>query len=343
MRHGIWVAVSLSALVLASSCTTTYESKGDKAYKASLKASGDSKRLLEKEAYVFYRKAVKMHPDRIGARLRNRFVEMTLSRANMVLIEGSATMDALPFFIEDIDTVLTADVDPANKTKYAEFLVTLADSNFAIQKLYKGLGFIDKAIKIAPDPASFQKKRDDVVANFAKSNFDMAKAEYDQGKTEQDFQSLVRAEYHTQLALLYNKSYPGAEELLSTLHQLNLANYSAYKAVVEDMPDTTVFRQVNKYDILLAVPTHSSTGATTTLLLNIYNYSYNPLRLRPENFIIVDVNDVKYSALPSTKIDPEILEQEHEAKLHLVFKTGSAKIKKVMYDSGDHHTEKFFL
>ena len=62
----------------------------------------------------------------------------------------------------------------------------------------------------------------------------------------------------TKVALMYDKDYPGANELLSKLYQENRGTYSAYEAVVIDKPDTNIYDAVNKYDILLAVPVLSA-------------------------------------------------------------------------------------
>jgi hypothetical protein len=331
---------------MVTSCAPTYESKGDKAYKAAQKMTGDAKRRLQKEAYLYYKKALKAHPNKVSNRLRNRFVEMTLERAELVLTEGSHDMGAIPLFMEDLDSSLSPEVNPEFKSKYAQFLALLADSNFANQKIYKGIRFLDKALKIAPDPSTIEAKRDKVVENLAKDNYEMAKMEYEGGLgkkgKEEDTEALIRAEYHTKLALYYDEDYPEAGELLSKLYQKNLNRYSAYEAVVDDKPDSNIYDAVNKYDILLAV-TDVKKGGSVTVKGTIYNYSYNPLRLQPSSFTLVDENGNSYTATGSSRIDRDILDQEHETKFVLVFRKPSAPIKKLEYKWKEHHTEKNFF
>lgn len=327
------------------SCSPTYESKGDKAYKAALKTQGDVQRKLRKEAYIYYQKALEAHPDKVGNRLRSRFIEMTLYRAEMVLNEGSSAMAALPLYIDDIDKAITPDVSAETKERYAAFIAALADSSFKKRKLYQGLNLLEKAIKISISKTSYENKKKEIVANFAKENYEAAEIEMINGKTNEDAESLVRAEFMVKVALRYDSKYPGANELLSQLYKENRNTYSAYEAVVIDKPDTTIYDEINKYDILLAVPVVSQKRGSATLKVEMYNYSCNPQRLRPRNFCIVDTRGKVFAGIKSSKIDREIVDQEHEVKMTLRFKRGSAPIKKLYFksDDKDHYTEKNFL
>jgi hypothetical protein len=326
------------------SCTNTYETKGDSAYRAARKAQGDVMRKLNKEAYLYYRKAIMKNPARVRTQLRNRFIEMTLARAEMVLDEGSAEMDALPLFQKDIDDHLTQDVNPDLKERYAAFLVVLADSSFIKRRLYEGLKILDKAIGVAINKAPIEKKKKDITDNFARENFEAAEIEHVNGKTNEDAESLVRAEFMTKVALLYDPNYPGVQELLSTLYKENRGTYSAYDAVVTDKPDTNIYDQVNKFDILLAVPDVIE-GRSPVLKVDMYNYSCNPQRLRAKYFALEDENGKSYPGLESSKIEKEILDQEHETKMTLRFNFGGGKIKKLTFKSedGEHYTEKLFF
>jgi hypothetical protein len=342
MMRWLIVAASLSALLLSMSCTTSYESKGDQAYKAAQRLGGDSQRLLQKEAYLYYRKAVKAHPDRIGRALRNHFVEVTLSRATMVLTEGSSNMDAIPLFVEDVDSVMSADVDPRLLDQFSAFLLLYADSSIANQKLFKGLELINKAIAVASDPSPAKKKLEEMTGNLAKDNFEIAEMEYEQFKAEKLTESLVRAEFRLKMALYYNSDYPGAQEFLSTVYKENKGNYSAYEAVVEDKPDKVIYNQINKYLILMAVPEISKSGSSVTAVVSLYNYSFNPLRLMAGDFRLEDENGNKYPANNSSDLKKEILDQEMEVKMTLRFSGVSGNIKKLVYEccNGEQYSEK---
>lgn len=334
---------SLSVLSILISCTSTYERNGDSAYDQAKKlAEGDQKRLQQKTAYIMYQKAIKTHPDKINNRLRARYIEMTLIRANMVLNEGSAHMDAIPLYMEDIDSMLTGDVPADLKQQYALFLAQLSDSAAVQEKYDRAISFLDKAITVASDVGPLQDKRNQMTTRVAKENFEMAKMEFTQGKASKDPEALIRAEYHVLFTLLFDPKYPEAEKFLSDLRKENRNTYSAYIRVIENIPDSSYFRKVNKYDILLAVPTVSQKGGSADLQVTLYNYSYNPLRMKSEHFFLVDAEGNKFQAAVS-KIEPEILDQEHETKFKLHFPKAPSNIVKLIYENGDHLSEKFFM
>lgn len=337
------VVLCLIALISLQSCSPSYESKGNEAYKAAVGAQGDQKRRLEKEAYMYYFQAVKAHPDKISTQLRNRFIELTVNRANMVLVQGSSEMDHIPLFMADIDSMLNNEVSPEQRNAYARFLVTLADSNFANRRIYEGLEILDRAAEVAVNSEPILEKKETLVGNLAKENFEIAQMELEQfAGTKDNVQPLIRAEYRLKLAKYYDEDNKEIDELLSEVYSKNIANYSAYEAVVQDKPDTTIYDGINKYSILLAVPTVRKIGKQAVMEVNMYNYSWNPLRLRPEDFYLVGTNGKKYKALKSSEIDKELLDQEHEIKMKLRF-VAPTKIEKIVYENGDHYTEKRFF
>ena len=105
--------LNLTVLTFLMSCSSmgSYESPANTAYNQAKKASGYEKKMLEKRAYIFYQKALKAQPDKnkISNKFKQRFLDITLNRCNMVLNEGSYDMDAIHLFMEDIDSLLTKD------------------------------------------------------------------------------------------------------------------------------------------------------------------------------------------------------------------------------------------
>jgi hypothetical protein len=263
----------------------------------------------------------------------------------MVVREGTSEMDAIGFFMQDLDKMINADVDPKLKERYAAMVCALADSAFSKNKIYKGMTILDKAISIAVDKTSYQKKKDDLMTNFAKTNFEAAEVDFFNGKTNNDPEACIRAEFMVLVALEYNKNYPGADELLSDIRKQNKGTYSAYAAIIVDKPDTAVYHRVNKYNIILAVPKVAQSGGSASLTVHLFNYSCNPQRLRNSNFYVVDRNGDRFPALPGAKIDKEIVDQQIEAKCNLNFRTGGAPLKKVCFESDDktEYTEKVFF
>jgi hypothetical protein len=313
------IVIGLSVLALIASCgLASYEQRGDSAYRKAQSLEGGEKRLQQKMAYTMYQRAIEMHPNKVNNRLRSRFLELSLSRAKMVLDEGSANSDALPLFQNDIEKHLTTDA-PANiRQEYALFLIQLADSFAIKEQTEQALVTIDKAISFASDPNSLQQKKQDLMGKVAKENLELAQVEFENGKQNKDVDALLRSEYYVQVSLMYMPGNKEAEQLLSEVRKMNVATYSGYIRVIENIVDSTMFRKVNKYDILLAIPTIKQGGAVS-MSVNIYNYSYNPLRMKSENFFIADASGKRYKANQSKLADPEILDQEHEAKYSLSF------------------------
>ena len=331
--------VYLNVFLLLASCSslTSDEAKGNKAYNQARHSQGISQRTLQKRAYIFYQKWFNAHPDksRLSTPFKQKFIEMTLLRANMVLSEGTYDMDPIKLFMKDIDTLLSKDMPSDLRQQYANFILLMADSSIARNRLDDALGWITKAQGVVDNPESIEARKKQIIADFTKQFYEMASQAYTEGKDSKDVNALLKAEYYVQLVLVYDPAYPGAADLLSNLRKVNVNTYSGYAQVIEGKPDP----RVNKYDIYLAV-----VSGTTNMTLSMFNYSYNPLRLKAEDFCLVDVNGEKYKALPSSKIDPEILDTQHETKnLKLVFPKPKAALKKVVYQSGEHYTEKLFF
>lgn len=344
MKSVLKVIAGLSVLLMMISCSSksAYEKQGDAAYKAAQKLQGDQKRRQLKTAYMMYDKAIRNNPDKINPLLRNRYVEMTLIRAGMVINEGAAHMEAIPLLMEDIEKYLVGDIPADLKQQYALLLVQLADSSCAAEKYDEAIETIDKAIKFASDPTPINAKKREVKGKVAQENFELADGEYSIAKNNKDAEAFVKAEFYALTALYFDSTHAEAQKLLSTVRKENIGTYSAYLRVIEPIPDSTVFRKINKYDILMAMPTMQKRGGTIATIINIYNYSYNPLRLRASNFSLVDTDGNKYTALKA-RIEPELLDQEHEAKLKLSFPAPKAAIAKLVYEEDKHLSEKFFF
>jgi hypothetical protein len=336
------IIIGLSIAAFIVSCGMgSYEQRGNSAYNKAQKLKDYEKRMAQKTAYTLYQKALQAHPDRISNTLRSRFIEMSLVRAKMVLDEGTAHSDPIRYFMADIEKYLTPDASTNLRQEYALFLIQLADS-FSIRQNYQhALATIDKAISFASDPSSLVQVKQKLVGNVAKDNFELASVEFENAKQNKDADARVRAEYYCNLSLYFDPANKGALALLSELHKANLATYSGYLRVIENIQDSALFRKINKFDILLAIS--AGGGGGTNLTVSMRNYSYNPLRMKSENFFIVDENGKRYAAA-AKKIEPEILDQEHEAPdIRLNFPQPAGKVVKLIYENGPHYTEKCFF
>lgn len=335
------IIIGLSIAALSISCgMNSYEQRANSAYSKAQKLEGYEKRMAQKTAYTWYQKALQTHPDRISNTLRSRFIEMSLVRAQMVLDEGSSQSDPIRFFMADIEKYLTSDAAPNLRQDYALFLIQLADSFSIKQNFQQALTTIDKAISFASDPSSLVQVKQNLVSKVARENFELAGVEFDNAKQNNDTAARVRAEYYCSMSLLLEPENKDAQALLSAIYKANLATFSQYPRVIENPPDTALYRKVNKFDILLAIS--GVAGGGTGLTLSMRNFSYNPLRMKSEHFFIADENGKRYQAA-SKKIEPEILDQEREAPdIKLTFPKPAGKVAKLIYENGPHYTEKCF-
>jgi len=317
------------------------EAAGDKAYEMSKKATGDARRTQLKTAYMNYRKAVMANPDKASTKLRNRFLDMAITRAKMVLDEGSYTMDAIPLLMGDIEGQLKDDVQAELRQRYSAFLVQLGDSASARTRFIAALGYYDKAVELAADAAPFREKRNAVIKNVADENYEMGMMEWEIGRKEKDDSRLIKAEYYARVALYFDSTHANALKLLGDCHKANINTYSAYVTVMDgEYSDTLVFRRINRFDILLAL--YATKG--NTYQIRMHSNTYNPLRMKSEHFMLVDTEGKRYPAAAGAKMDPDLLDQEREALYTVVFpSTGSARIKKLIYENGPHYTEKNFF
>ena len=325
----------LCVFVISCSKVASYESQADKAYNQSKKAQGYEKKMLEKRAYIFYQRVLHEQPDRqkLSLSFKQRFLEITLNRAQMVLDEGQYNSDPVRLFMADIDSILTKDSPIELRQRYADFLSALSDSCLIHSQIDEALKWITKASTEVDNPSSLLDKKKAVINDFCKQNFTMATEAFEESKSEKDAEAAVKAEYYVLLTLVFDPNYPGADKLLSELRKVNANVYSGYAKVVEGKLD----KRVNKFDILLAI----SKNAKGSMTVSMFNNSYNPQRLKPENFYLVDDKGKKFVASAASKIDPEILDTEHETKnIHLVFPGASGTIKKLVYENGEHYSEK---
>jgi hypothetical protein len=325
-------------LLLSCSSLSSSEHKGDKAYNKAKHAQGLDQRLLQKRAYIFYQETYQSHPDKskLSARFKQRFIEMSLVRATMALTEGTYDMDAIRLFIADIDMLLASkDITPDVRRQYADFLVIMADSSVSRNRLDDALAWLSKAQGIVDAPGAIQARKKSLIADFTKQYFELASQAYSEGREAKDVEALVKAEYYARLVQAYDSLYPGIGDLVSNVYKANIGTVSGYAKVVDGKLDP----RINKYDIFLAV-----INGTSRMTVSMFNNSYNPQRLKPENFYLVDEKGERYAAAPGSKIDPEILDTQHETKnIKLVFAKTKTPIKKLVYENGEHYSEKLFF
>lgn len=344
----LFLAVGMcAASLLMVSCSPSPKAQADRAFKQAKNAEGYEKRKLEKKAYIFYLKAINEREKKgqpIPAELIDKFIKTTIIRSNMILTEASANVEAIDLFIQDVDSVISDKASPDIRNQYAQLVARLADSAASAGHITRFATLMDKAIDVAEDKTPLIRKKDEKVGDYIKNSLKAAKkiaAAAD--STDVSPQTLVRGEYYAKKALLFDADNDTAKQLLHEFRKENVGVYSAYERAIDSYTDTTLFDQINKYDIFLAVPTIYGKGGLLKMSVSAFNYSYNPIRLRADNFYIVDTEGKKYPALSSSKFDSEILDQDHETTdITLVFNKPANKVKKLCYEWQDHYTEKMF-
>jgi len=338
-------------MMMFVSCGGGDESKGDKAYNMSKRASGDARRTQLKTAYMHYGNAIKANPDKVSKKLRDRFIEMAIVRVNMVLNEGNAQMGAIPLLMDEIEAQMTPqhinEVAPELRNQYAAFVVQLGDSSAARERFIDALAYYDRAIEKAADASPSRAKRAEVVKNVAQENYEIGLMEFEmatKNKKELDVEGLIKAEYYAHVALYFDSTFAPAKKLLSDVRRENIGSYAAFPMVITDYTDTVMFRRINRWDILLAIPALLTRGNSTTAEIHMHNNSYNAMRMNSTHFALVDVNGREFKAGPA-KMEPEFLDQEREGIFRVSFPFGGPRtsIQKIIYRNGPHYTEKNFM
>ncbi|MCL2689279.1 MAG: hypothetical protein FWE57_05460 [Chitinispirillia bacterium] len=354
MKVLVKLFAGVCVMMMMVSCGGGDEAKGDKAYNMSKRATGDARRTQLKTAYMHYGNAIRANPDKVSKKLRDRFIEMAVVRVTMVLNEGNSQMGAIPLLMDEIEGQMTPahinDVAPELRNQYAAFVVQLGDSSAARERFIDALAFYDRAIEKAADPTPFKEKRASVVRNVAQESLEIGQMELEMAmkdKKEPDVEGLIRAEYYANVALYFDENFAAAKKLLSDVRRENIGSYAAFPMVITDYTDTVMFRRINRFDILLAIPALQTRGNTTVAEIHMHNNSFNPMRMNATHFAIVDVNGREFPAAPA-KMEPEFLDQEREGKftLRFPFSGPRSSIQKIIYrntqGSHTHYTEKNF-
>ena len=321
---------------------TSYERQGDDAYRQAKRLTGEKKIEAQMRAYTAYLKARDEHPKKVSVHLRNRVAEMSVARASVILDEEGIKDFLLPLISKDIDMYLTASSPADVRQAYALLLVQMADT-FAGKDLYcTALSNIDKAFSYAVDRAPVAAAQSRIAAKAAKESFELARKNYESGKKEKDPYDLVNAEYNVKAALYYDSTLPGARQLLADLRKANLAIYTNFrKAALGEIADTVLFKKLDTLDIFLSISSISKGGNPVVADVHMLNHSYNAVPVKSSDFALVDAAGKRYPALTAT-LDPDLLDQDHQAQYKLRFPRPTGEIVKLTYTEGKHYTEKYF-
>jgi len=343
MRYLIY----LSAFFLIVACTSSYVNEANKAYKkAQTETDPGQKRLLKKRAYQMYYEAAKSKPDAVTGEVKDRYAEMILERLSLHLSEGSSNLAIIPALMADMDSLLASGgVEDQLAQQYAQFCIQMADSSYANDRLSEALEFMQQAASVAPNAIELNETQQDLINQAVSIALQRAQDLYEAGKAEKNEREVIRAEYYAIKAMMLDSSNDTVQQVLSDIRKYNRNVLSAFEAVFDPLPeDTAMFDKINDQRILIAVTDTRARGNSYQVKAQLYNNSYNPVRLKPEYFYLVDENGEKYMALSSgASFSKDLLAQKHQAEVTVSFPRPSAKVKMFGYLYEDHNGEKYFF
>ncbi|MDR3013166.1 MAG: hypothetical protein LBU70_08155 [Chitinispirillales bacterium] len=343
-----FVCIGVLALTLLIACGSGAEAAGDKAYKMSQRTTGAAQREHWKMAFMKYREAVMANPQNVSTRLRNRFIEMCIVRARLMLEEGGVNMGGIPLLMNDIEAQLKDDVETSVRQDYARFLAQLGDSSSVRRRFIDALRYYDRAISKAADPAPFREMRAGVIGDVVQENYEIAKFELAAGRREKEEEDktthFIRAEYFAKVALYFDSTFVPAQTVLGEIYKENIWSYSAFVSVIRDYTDTVMFRRINDKRILLAIAANPSGG--TRYEIRVHSSANTDLRMRSEHFALIDLEGKRFNGAPGANMSPDILGFEREGVYTINFPGAPAmgRISKLIYDNTPQRqfSEKYF-
>ncbi len=338
---------AIAALIALTSCKSGIEKKADAAWAASQELTSGPKLMKQKEAYIYYKQAMEKQGSKVSVELKNNFLQAALARIEFIYDADGGDAQAIFFIREDIDkSIGDDDVTAENRDQYSVFIMKLANDAQVAGKLSLCMSHLETAIKHAANSEAPESMKADITKEFTEEQLLIAKDLYKTALKEKNDEDIIRAEYYAHVVLNYDSTNVEALKLLSNTRKKLVSMYTAFPSVITDKPDTALYKRIDTTDILMAIPTVNKTKSKVTMSVNIYNYSYNAIRLKQENFYLIDSNGSKYKA-KSAKAEKELLDTEFETKVTLKFNRPSGKIKKLVYDSekdGEKHfAPKYFF
>ncbi len=331
---------AIAALLAFTGCKSGAEKRADSAWKASQTLTAGEKLMKQKEAYIFYKQAMEQQKDKASTELKNNFISAALARIEFIHEAEGGKAQAILFIREEIDKIIdNEEIVAASKDEYSTFIMKLADDARAEDDLSLCMSHLETAITHAADKSVPESMKNDISKEFSADQLALAQDLYENGKKAKNVEDIIRAEYYAHVVLNYDADNADAKALLSKTRKILLSVYTAFPSVIEHKPDTALYNRIDTTDILMAIPVVSAKGSKVTMQVNIYNYSYNAIRLKKENFYIRNDKGQKYKAT-ALKTDKKLLDTEFETKMTLSFRKPAGKIKELVYESerdGDKH------
>ena len=346
MKQAIVIFTALLLLSLAA-CKSPEESKGDKAWKSAQSIDQYAKKVLElKKAYTWYRLAIKKAGTSASSELKNKYLDATMTRIEIITENGGVNVDVITYLREDMEGLIEdSTATPEIRDRYSLFLIDVAEDLKAKGELSKCMTTLNLAYNIADkNRPTIKSKQDEISKEYAATQLDMATDFLITAKKEKSTPDYIRADYYAHAAIYYDSTNTAAIKILKKTTEELKSSYTAYVSVITDKPDTALFKAINKYDILISAPTISAKGKVVKMKIVMFNDSYNAVRIKKENFFIEYANG-KIVGAKSFKSEKRIIDQEHEETMNIVFPKKSGKIKKIIFETRDkeHRSEKLLF
>jgi hypothetical protein len=346
MKQAIVIFTALLLLSLTA-CKSAEESKGDKAWKAAQGIENYAKKVLElKKAYTWYRQAVKKAGPTATGELKNKYLDATMTRIEIITENGGVNVDVISYLREDMESYIKDSTASSDiRDRYSKFLMDVADDYKEKGQLSLCMTNLSQAYEIADkNKAAVQQKQEEISIEYATTQVDIAKDYLASAKKEKDIPDYIRADYFANAALYYDSTNSAAKAILKKTTKELISSYTAYVSVITEKPDTSLFKAINKNDILISAPTISTKGKTVSTKLVMFNDSYNAVRIKKENFFI-EYENGKIVGATKFKSEKRLIDQEHEETMYVSFPKKSGKIKKIIFETRnkEHRSEKLLF
>ncbi len=334
------VISAMAAFLVFTGCKSSSEKMGDQSWASAQISTGGEKIMAEKRAYIFYKEAMDAEGSEATVELQNNFLASALARIDFRFQTEGSTAQTITFIRREIDRLMEGEtVTPELRDQYSTFIMKLAEESRNSGDLSLCMVHLEQAIRFAADKTAPQTMKNDIVTEFVADQISYAKELYEAGKNNPE--DMIRAEYYTHVALNYDSTNVEALELLSDARKKLLNVYTFFPRVILDKPDTALYRRIDTTDILIAVASNRSSRSEVTLKIKISNDSYNAIRLKKDNFYIINENGDKYNATSIT-VEQEMLNQGDNRDVTLKFRKPNTPVKALIFESNPRENEHHF-
>ncbi len=308
--RNLYKGLCLFLILWLVSCAVSKEKKADRYLK-----QGHVNR-----AYQLYLEALQRNSESIP--LREKFLKTTFTKINETIAEND--YKRIDLYLKDIDQYI-AGTPQFYKDELISVLITLADSLFNNGSDLEAFQYLQQARMTDSTNAKILSQWSTRCDQYGLTMLNMAKEYIQIGKSQDDAESYVRAEYYALCAKKYIPENNNVNQVLQILRKVNLSSYSVYNKLLDKTEE-----DVDIYDIYMSISDKSVQNNLLYLKVHFYNDSYNPVNIGYDHFQIVTTNGKKYPAMQSSNFPKKLLDNETEITGTLAFNLPPAERQKLM-------------